>query len=281
MARGTGRKVRGAPSAAQRSTPAVRIAVAAAVLAIGVSAEPAESGEAGTVSPDTARIAEPAGAAVNDLQRQVNELRSDLLDEREQRIVRWQESNGTVLVVLGIVIGTGGLWAYAKFRAIAVAAGTGMAAATGQAFASWDALPQPGTVPVSPGQAIQPVRLLVPAGPEPADPARIQHNVYPDGAVPESRQDREAVAECSEAIRLDPDHPHAWLERGDLKARQGQCEGAIADYDRAIRLDPCNAGAYLNRSLAKSEVGRHDEALADLDQVMRLDPDMASTLGDL
>ena len=78
-----------------------------------------------------------------------------------------------------------------------------------------------------------------------------------------------------------PPRPHAWLERGDLKARQGQYEGAIADYDRAIRPDPRNAGAYLNRSLTKSELGLHDEPHADLDQAMCLDPDMRSTLGDV
>ena len=88
----------------------------------------------------------------NDLRR-VNALRSNLLDEREKRIVRWQESNGTVLMALGIVIGIGGLWAYAKFRTIATAAGTGIAAEHGHAFSSRDALPQPGTAAVPPGQA--------------------------------------------------------------------------------------------------------------------------------
>lgn len=73
-----------------------------------------------------------------DLQGQITDLRSDLLDEREKRIGRWQESNGTALVVLGIVIGIGGLWAYAKFRAIAVAAGTGMAAKRDHPFSLYD-----------------------------------------------------------------------------------------------------------------------------------------------
>ena len=100
----------------------------------------------------------------------------------------------------------------------------------------------------------------------------------PRGTVADTWEYQEALAECTEAIRLDPDHPHAWLERGDLKSRQGQYEGAIADYDQAIRLDPRNAGAYANRSLAKSELGHHDEALADLDQAMRLDPDRVSEL---
>ena len=237
--------------------------------------------------PRSQRYASPGEAEIVELQRQMNELRSDLLDEREKRIVGWQESNGAVLVVLCIVIGIGGLWAYGKFRAIAVAAGTGLAAERGYAFSSWDALPQPGIAPVSSGQTFQPVRLLVPAGPEAGNPPAQRHepgsrHAVPDPAsVPDSPEDQEALAASTEAIRVHPDHPHAWIERGDLQARQGQYEGALADYDRAIRVDPRNAGAYLNRSLVKSELGRHDEAIADLDQAMRLDPDMTSTLGDL
>ena len=284
MAQGIIHDARGAPSADRRRKSGARTALAVALIAVAASAQPIGPEEARTVPNDTARGAGPASGAVNDLQRQLNDLRSDLLDEREKRIVGWQESHGTALVALGIAIGIGGLWAYAKFRAIATVAATGIAAERGHAFSSWDALPQPGTAPVSPGQ---PVRLLVPAGPEAGSPAAIRHDpgsrhAVPDPAdVPDSPEDQEALAESTEAIRLDPDHPHAWIERGDLKAKQRQYEGAIADYDQAIRLDPRNAGAYLNRSLAKSELGRHDEALADLDQAMRLDPDMTSTLGDL
>ena len=247
---------------------------------VALQASPAARRTQGDPGPDEAGIVE--------LQRQMNELRSDLLDEREKRIGRWQETNGTVLVVLGIVIGIGGIWAYARFRAIAAAAETGMAPARGHASAPWDALPQPGIAAVTPTQTVQPVRLLVPPGPDPDDSAGMRHDpgsrqtvLDPAAAVAESPEHREALAECTEAIRLDPDHPHAWIERGDLKARQGHYEGAIADYDQAVRLDPRNAGAYLNRSLVKSELGRHDEAIADLDQAMRLDPDLRSTLEDL
>ena len=81
------------------------------------------SSEEGTASLGTGRGTEPASETVNELQRQVNALRSDLLDEGEKLIGRWQESNGTVLVVLGIR----GLWAYAKFRAIAAQAEMGVA----------------------------------------------------------------------------------------------------------------------------------------------------------
>ena len=284
-------------------TRAVRCAAAAAALVAGVAAlapgargqpapPPEERPPAWRRSPPTSqarpgpgRAPGPDEAGIIELQRQMLELRRDLLDEREKRIVRWQESNGTVLVVLGIAIGIGGIWAYAKFRAIATQAEMGMAVARGHAYSPWGGLPPPGTAPALQGQAPHPSSLLVGAGPGAGDPAATGHDpgghqAVPDprGPVPDSPEYQEAAAECTEAIRLDPDHPHAWLERGDLKARHGQYEGAIADYDQAIRLDPRNAGAYMNRSLAKSELERHDEALEDLDKAMRLDPDAVSEL---
>ena len=39
----------------------------------------------------------------------MKELHSDLLDEREKLIDRWQEANITMLVVLDIVFGIGGI----------------------------------------------------------------------------------------------------------------------------------------------------------------------------
>ena len=42
----------------------------------------------------------PADAGYVELQQQLNELRSDLLDEREQRVGRQLEANGAVLVIL-------------------------------------------------------------------------------------------------------------------------------------------------------------------------------------
>ena len=118
-----------------------------------------------------------------------------------------------------------------------------MAGRTFHAFVSWDALQEPRTNPMSPGQAFHPVRLLVPTGPEPGNPAPIRHDpgsrhAVPDAAVLDSLENNEALAEIIEAIRLNPDHPHAWIERGGLKARQGQYKWAISDYDRAMRLDP-------------------------------------------
>ena len=86
----------------------------------GVRVRPAGVGSGRQLAPPGG---ERPAAAVVDLQRQVNELRSELLDER------WQEANGFVLVFLGFAIGIGELWAYAKFRSIADEASIGAAVA--------------------------------------------------------------------------------------------------------------------------------------------------------
>ena len=89
----------------------------------------------------------------------------------------------------------------------------------------------------------------------------------------ELHRHEEAIADCSEAIRLDPRDPALYLERAEARSAVGRFEEALADYDRAIRLDPDHAGAYLGRCRAKSELGRHEEAVEDYDHAVRLDPD--------
>lgn len=99
-------------------------AVAAAMLAAGLPAwaEPYETPRPGRASgPD----ADPGNAAIVDLQRQVNDLRSELLD---------------------IAIGIGGLWTYAKFRSIAHEASIGAAAARHYMPAPRDLLSGPGAM---------------------------------------------------------------------------------------------------------------------------------------
>jgi len=45
----------------------------------------------------------------------------------------------------------------------------------------------------------------------------------------------------------------AYLRRGYERANQGELPGAIADYTEAIRLDPTNPDSYLNRGLSKTK----------------------------
>ena len=85
-------------------------------------------------------------------------------------------------------------------------------------------------------------------------------------------EDDKAIADFTEAIRLDPKNPLAFYNRGLLSGRQGQHDKAIADFTEVIRLDPKNAGAFHNRGLAWDHVGQLDKAIADSSEAIRLDP---------
>jgi tetratricopeptide (TPR) repeat protein len=81
-----------------------------------------------------------------------------------------------------------------------------------------------------------------------------------------------AIADCTQAIRLDPNFVLAYRERADAYTRKGDYDRAIADYTAAIRLDPNNAAAYTRRGEAYNNKGDHNRALADYNQAIRLDP---------
>ena len=51
---------------------------------------------------------------------------------------------------------------------------------------------------------------------------------------------------------------------------------AIADYSEAVRIDPNNAKAYYDRGLAYRSNGKRDKAIADFSEAIRLDPNNAA-----
>ena len=199
-----------------------------------------------------------------------------------------------MLVFLGIAIGIGGLWFYAKFRSIADQASIGAAAARRYISVPRGALSGVAVSPEPPANGPGPLPYLVAADAEatPAWPARSAANggaasatVPRDTAVGQPSQDldreelqrrEEEVADCSEAIRLDPSNPALYRERAAARSALGRFEEAVVDYDRSIRLDPDHAGAYLGRCHAKSELGRHEEAVEDYDHAVHLNPDSAA-----
>ena len=63
-------------------------------------------------------------------------------------------------------------------------------------------------------------------------------------------QDR-AIADYNEAIRLNPEEPSPYLNRGVAYARKGDKDRAIADYGEAILRNPKFALAFCNRGRAK------------------------------
>ena len=228
--------------------PAIHAVVAAAILAAGMFAQ-TEAGDADAASPASDRSADLDTTAVVNLQRHVNELRSELLDERERRIDLREEAHGAVLVVLGLMIGIGGLWAYAKFRSIATEARIGAAATRRYVLAPRGLIPGTGTPEQLPGEGLEPLPVLVSAGLEAEPVTTVSANSRARASRPERprlhafRRTRPADGLVSSASRasLGPDDADLY-----------RTEEPIADCTEAIRLDPDNARLYLERAGARS-----------------------------
>ena len=81
-----------------------------------------------------------------------------------------------------------------------------------------------------------------------------------------------AIADCDQALKINPQDVNAYINRGNAKHFMGNHEGAIADYDQALAIDPQLVGAYNNRGKAKGDMGDHKGAIADLDHALTIDP---------
>jgi tetratricopeptide (TPR) repeat protein len=81
-----------------------------------------------------------------------------------------------------------------------------------------------------------------------------------------------AIADFSEAIRLEPRATAAYDQRGRVRHLKGDVAGAISDYDSAVRIDPSDAFGYLLRAQAWQAKGDLDHAIADYDAISRMHP---------
>lgn len=81
-----------------------------------------------------------------------------------------------------------------------------------------------------------------------------------------------ALDDYERAIRLKPD-ANVFIRHGNTHFYMGEYDDAIADFSEAIRLDPANAEALVNRAGVRNyALGDHERAIADYDTVIRLDP---------
>jgi len=62
-----------------------------------------------------------------------------------------------------------------------------------------------------------------------------------------------AIADFTQAIRLDTDNVTAYIERGNAYIEKGDYDKAFADFTQAIRLEPKNADHYMDRGSAYYE----------------------------
>lgn len=92
-----------------------------------------------------------------------------------------------------------------------------------------------------------------------------------------------ASDDCKAAIRLDFRPSRAYLTLSSMKLDTGDDQGAIADATEAIKIEPKLGDAYTNRAIAKVRTGDVQGALEDAKTYEQLVPDdheVHLTLGD-
>lgn len=80
---------------------------------------------------------------------------------------------------------------------------------------------------------------------------------------------KQAEADFTQAIRLEPDYAQAYQNRGSLYAWDlDQQEQALADFTQLVQLEPENARAYFERGSTYVRLQRYAEAVSDFDRVI-------------
>ena len=84
--------------------------------------------------------------------------------------------------------------------------------------------------------------------------------------VPSPLLSRSVAAGCTSS-------PKTAIARGAVYGEKGEYGKAIADCTEAIRADPNNADAYINRGFAYQKIGEKGKADADFAKAKELEPD--------
>lgn len=79
-----------------------------------------------------------------------------------------------------------------------------------------------------------------------------------------------AIADYSEALRINPHYYLAYFDRGNARQERGDLDGAVADFTAAIAVLPADPKAYNNRGWAREAAGDLVGAAADYARALEL-----------
>ena len=85
-----------------------------------------------------------------------------------------------------------------------------------------------------------------------------------------------ALADYTQALRLDPHNAVIYKERGDVYDNLGEFDKAIADFNQALKLNPNYAVVYRDLGTVYSNKGDYDRAISECTQAIRLEPNVGT-----
>ncbi len=86
-----------------------------------------------------------------------------------------------------------------------------------------------------------------------------------------------AIADLTEAIRLNPNYASAYNNRGVVHYELKDLQGAVADYNSALKINPNDAEVYNNRGLVRKDLGDLQGSVADYNSALKINPNYALT----
>ena len=86
----------------------------------------------------------------------------------------------------------------------------------------------------------------------------------------------EAIADCNQALELEPELAVAYNNRAWVCIKTCMYDSAMIDLNEAIRLEPNEGQYYANRAITFSMLGMEEEAQKDIDHAVTLGADRPS-----
>jgi lipoprotein NlpI len=87
-----------------------------------------------------------------------------------------------------------------------------------------------------------------------------------------AKDNKSAIADYQEAVRLTPNHLGALVGLADTLAASGQFAPAMNAYNAAVKAHPNLPLVYNNRGMFEQANGKFDDAIADFTKALELDP---------
>ena len=85
----------------------------------------------------------------------------------------------------------------------------------------------------------------------------------------------EAIISFSKALHIQPKFSTAYYQRGLVREKEGDLEGALADFDQTLRFQPNFPQAHMARGIAYSRQGDFEKAIKDFSQALKMKADLA------